>query len=301
MRVDIHNGRSWDPHFHGTMEECEDERDDLRDSGERARIVADNETKGLSETAAALIRRTVSAPAKPEATSPGNTAERRELGSLIAELADDDYVTTTEAAAVVEWCREWVADVYPDEEPDDGALLRGCHRHIDGGLRFVLDDVRRVAAEDRGERGYRHPDADAGYMSDMIAAPGEQASLDVPASYPLGFSSLTDAQALTVDNLADAEGFLAMSAVHVDLVPAIHEEENGSVLAIITCDSPAEDPVTRVWQSDGRDVYYVLGEESYMQAVATVRAKGLVPLVQRESSAVYVVAPGGAYERRRFT
>lgn len=89
-----------------------------------------------------------------DATNPDNAGERRELGALIAELSGDDYVTTTEAAAVVEWCSEWVRDTFgqPDDEPQtiegskltSQALLRGCQHHIDGGLAFVLADVRRV-------------------------------------------------------------------------------------------------------------------------------------------------------------
>ena len=67
-------------------------------------------------------------------------------------------VTDQEAAEVIEWCREWYADsenVFYDSASDDyagpdsitiPALLRGCDKHIEGGLRFVLDDVRRTTA-----------------------------------------------------------------------------------------------------------------------------------------------------------
>lgn len=90
-----------------------------------------------------------------EATNPDNAGERIALGSLIAELAGSDYVTTDEAAAVVAWVREWVADCdWADEwastgkalDMPDADLLRCADRHISYGLRFVLDDVRRVSA-----------------------------------------------------------------------------------------------------------------------------------------------------------
>lgn len=89
-----------------------------------------------------------------EPTTPDNAGE---LGSLIAELAGGGYVTTMEAAEVILWCSEWVRDTFaqPDDEPQtiegskltDETLLRGCQHHIDGGLAFVLADVRRVAKE----------------------------------------------------------------------------------------------------------------------------------------------------------
>lgn len=93
---------------------------------------------------------------KPEPTNPDNAAERIALGARIAELAGDDYVTTTEAAAVVEWCREWASDCeWGDVDAEDiaamndAAILRACHRRIDGGLAFVLADVRRTASARR--------------------------------------------------------------------------------------------------------------------------------------------------------
>ena len=59
-----------------------------------------------------------------------------------------------EVAAVLVWCEEWARDTFGDEQVDalagyaspELALLRGCDAKIDGGLPFVLDDVRRVAA-----------------------------------------------------------------------------------------------------------------------------------------------------------
>lgn len=87
-----------------------------------------------------------------EPTSPDNVSERRSAGTLISELTGEDYVTTDEAAAVIAWCRDWVADVEPDgyQHLTTADILRGCDRHIDGGLAFVLADVRRLAAHPVG-------------------------------------------------------------------------------------------------------------------------------------------------------
>ena len=72
-------------------------------------------------------------------------------------IRTDSEVTEQEAVEVVEWCREWYADcvdVFYDSATGDyagpesisiPALLRGCDRHIEGGLRFVLEDVRATA------------------------------------------------------------------------------------------------------------------------------------------------------------
>lgn len=94
--------------------------------------------------------------AKPAPTTPDNVTERRELAAIIARYASDDYVTTTEAASVLAWCREWAedcqwADTTPVEVSQTAAreLLRACERHIDGGLAFVLADVRRLANDKR--------------------------------------------------------------------------------------------------------------------------------------------------------
>lgn len=67
--------------------------------------------------------------------------------------------TDAEVSAVVEWCGDWVADTFgPGGLVVDGVdgvevavtplqVLRGCERRIEGGLAFVLDDVRRVNGE----------------------------------------------------------------------------------------------------------------------------------------------------------
>lgn len=81
----------------------------------------------------------------------GITRETAELvASLACEGVELDIVTAKEAAAVVAWCREWVADTYADASDEAGGyaadyLLRRCDSLIDGGLAFVLADVRRVA------------------------------------------------------------------------------------------------------------------------------------------------------------
>lgn len=93
--------------------------------------------------------------AKPD---PEETAaiERVALSDLVASLTGDRTVTIAEAADVVAWCREWGADVqldsFGEHDVSDIAspalaptLLRLCNRFIDGGLAFVLADVRRDA------------------------------------------------------------------------------------------------------------------------------------------------------------
>lgn len=71
---------------------------------------------------------------------------------LVSELSDDLHVTMGEAREVVAWCREWAADCEWVEDVEeiagmsDAAVLRACHRHIDGGLADVLSDVRYCAA-----------------------------------------------------------------------------------------------------------------------------------------------------------
>lgn len=79
-------------------------------------------------------------------TDPDNAGQRIALGSLIAELAGDDHVTTTEAATVLEWCREWARDVEHGDlfAVNDSNLVHVSHRLIEGGLAFVLADVRTV-------------------------------------------------------------------------------------------------------------------------------------------------------------
>lgn len=95
-------------------------------------------------------RRTIKVnPSKVPLTSPENAGERRKFGAWIAERAGDGYVTTTEAAHVVQWCREWIAeleDATPFEDGEqitDADALAFTQRYCEGGMRFVLDDVRR--------------------------------------------------------------------------------------------------------------------------------------------------------------
>lgn len=270
---------------------------------------------------------------KTEPTNTDNAAE------MIANLTDDDYVTTEEAAAVIDYCAEWVRDTFGDPGDEDQTLeesrlttevlLRGCHRQIEGGLRFILDDVRRLAQS--ADTLDRKADAIAETYPRTAAAmrrqserlrkdPGTYASVaarrvddkirdsavqlplptDDAPSY-LGISSLTDAQAMTVDKLAEAIEGEAWTAVHSEILPDVHADESGTVLVILTADSPAEDPAVRVWTHDGRQCYPVRGRISFESAHAYIRGDGKLPIVQRESSEVFSIAPGGTYERRRFT
>lgn len=130
---------------------------------DHVRVLLDATSKKVSGTADTF--RKVQG-AAVEKTDPDNAGERIALGSLIADLAGSDYVTTDEAAAVVAWCREWAADCEwadvldtPEETRewfatvDASELLRSAHRHIDGGIAFVLADVRRASAP-RGSWSY---------------------------------------------------------------------------------------------------------------------------------------------------
>jgi hypothetical protein len=74
------------------------------------------------------------------------------LTDAVADLIPTSMlpVTRDETSAVVAWCRDWAedcewADTTPVEVSETAAreLLRACDRHIDGGLSFVLADVRR--------------------------------------------------------------------------------------------------------------------------------------------------------------
>lgn len=71
--------------------------------------------------------------------------------NVLATLAHDHTVTDAETTSVIEWCREWARDTFEDFEAcehwNDGAILRRCHLLIDGGLAFVLADVRRMDAD----------------------------------------------------------------------------------------------------------------------------------------------------------
>lgn len=174
--VEIDYGQGWEPHFHGTREDCDDEADDVNEhEGQRARVVSDPGTKlaNPAKTEDGAVTHPASAEDIAEAeaeyklavtpeqyeragraltaaeTNPDNAGERIALGSLIAELAGDDYVTTTEAAAVLDWCQEWARDCEQGElfMVNSTNLLHVAHRLIDGGMSFVLADVRRCEGE----------------------------------------------------------------------------------------------------------------------------------------------------------
>jgi hypothetical protein len=69
-----------------------------------------------------------------------------------------ENVTDAEALAVIQWCQEWYEDsieIFVDAVTEEyagpatislPALLRGCDKHIEGGIAFVLADVRRCAS-----------------------------------------------------------------------------------------------------------------------------------------------------------
>lgn len=96
-----------------------------------------------------------------------NGAETYEDGTNVAGYAvlsqaipaTEQSPTGEEYAAVVEWCRGWYEDcewvAVSDEagdytsHPTDAELLRGVNIHVDGGLAFVLADVRRCEMDRR--------------------------------------------------------------------------------------------------------------------------------------------------------
>jgi hypothetical protein len=74
-----------------------------------------------------------------------------DAAATIAALTGDATVTAIEAGAVIEWCREfardceWREDAESIEALPTNAMLAASNRAIDGGLAFVLADVRRLA------------------------------------------------------------------------------------------------------------------------------------------------------------
>lgn len=83
-------------------------------------------------------------------------AKLSEACTLIRHLTAEN-VTEAETAEVIAWCREWVADAFEDGKDaaygsmrfSDAAILRRVNSRIDGGLAFVLSDVRRIANDAR--------------------------------------------------------------------------------------------------------------------------------------------------------
>jgi hypothetical protein len=84
----------------------------------------------------------------------------RATAALISGYTGEAIVTDAEVAAILEWCRDWASDCeWGDADSGKEArdvvtywrimpatdLLRASHKYIDGGLRFVLADVRRLA------------------------------------------------------------------------------------------------------------------------------------------------------------
>lgn len=131
--------------------------DDLREQGltpadlNRSDVRADVLAAGWTEEDAAKL-------AHPASTEDGAVSHGgNPLAATIEDATGDDNVSDDDATGVLEWCRLWVADCYgagTEDEVGPEALLRYCQRHIDGGLRFVLEDVRRVASTDGLDKRY---------------------------------------------------------------------------------------------------------------------------------------------------
>jgi hypothetical protein len=74
------------------------------------------------------------------------------IAATIEDLSGDPDVSDAEAQVVIASCRDWIADVRiaDDDQGDisDAELLHMCNRAIDGGLAFVLADVRMTASRE---------------------------------------------------------------------------------------------------------------------------------------------------------
>ena len=88
-------------------------------------------------------------------------------------------VSETEATAVVAWCRDWCADSFEDygDDATDLGVVVAAEQDCDGGLAFVLADVRRVASTDGLDTRYAEKAIDRGnaaLLRDIAAAPTVQ-------------------------------------------------------------------------------------------------------------------------------
>src|SRR3954462_11419417 len=84
-----------------------------------------------------------------------------------------DTVTEEEAGAVITWLREWLADCEGSQvvaDMDTPALLRYCDAAIEGGIAFVLADVRRCAVPTLQPTGYGIDPADGSSTEERAKA-----------------------------------------------------------------------------------------------------------------------------------
>ena len=195
----------------------------------------------------------------PADPADGLSAEDFAAGQLAAETIAEltgDAVSGAEASAVVAWCREWYADVaetftdgdeYAGEEIGTTALLRGCDRHIDGGLAFVLADVRRLAAHDAG-------------MVKLAAKFNEQDAAGIivrrtyedPDSHRRDVYALIVAGAVVAENLSDADACAILRAPGV-VYRFGHDSPPGATDNIVVSGATFADGIVR---SASGDVLY---------------------------------------------
>lgn len=116
-------------------------------------------------------------------------------------------VTDDETAAVVEWCHDWLTDTFPadvehianqeGEEVSAVEALRLTHHYCDGGLAFVLADVRETAQSPEGFY-VNHPDK---FGPDDVSEGGSLANVG-RVTRPEGLDNAT-ADRLGIDADAD--------------------------------------------------------------------------------------------------
>jgi len=106
---------------------------------------------GITATQLTDVSKVPASIADGTARLPGPDAHSAICAAVTADLTGED-VTDDEGEAVHAWLREWLADCEGSEVVagmSPAALLGYCDSAIEGGLRFVLADVRDVRKADR--------------------------------------------------------------------------------------------------------------------------------------------------------
>jgi hypothetical protein len=207
-------------------------------------------------------------------------------------------LSQSDADAAADWAREWVADCDWRDSDTLAAQLRDMSAstvltlaavHYDGGLTALVSDaLNALDALAKMDDSGMQDDAPESNVSDMLAAAQWPGSDEVDAGDD---GTMTRPQALTVENLRGELESACRCMVDMDTLP----RADGSVLVILTADSGgAPDAVTAVWSRDGVTSRGVYSTDDYVAALIELKPHAAV---QRESSALYTVAPGGSYVR----
>jgi hypothetical protein len=155
--------------------------------------------------------------------------------------ANVEHVTDEEAAAVVEWVRDWARDCQWADVDADGfslmevaPLLRYADRHIDGGIAFVLADVRDALTMDT-----RKPLADD--LAEQGLTPDDLSRADVRADVLAAGWTDEEVRELMARELHHA--FLADKLTHADAIA--HAEAYGIADAYyaVRCEAASRDGV----------------------------------------------------------